>query len=934
MSDPRWQKLWAIYHEVVELPPDLRLAALARACGPDAALQAELERLLAADDDDSPLDRPPAQLFELAANLEGRDIGPWRLDRELGRGGMGAVYLAHREDGAYRQQVAIKFMARHRDEDARRRFLTERALLARLDHPCIARLIDAGETPDHMPFLVMEYVDGLSCDRWCQEPGRTIRQRLQLFSRICEAVQFAHQNLVVHRDLKPGNVLVTADGQPKLLDFGIARPLNEGADGTVTRHAMTPDFASPEQVRGDQVTTVSDVYSLGVLLYLTLSGRKPYDLADAALAQVVKAICEVEPPLPSQATDGRLAERLSGDLDAIVSRAMAKEPGERYRSAQELADDITRHLSDLPVNARRPSRMYRLGRFVRRHRIGVATGVTTALALLILSGSLFVQGRQLSAALVESEAQTRRSNAAFEFLADLLLQADPETSQGNPLTVAQVLDQGAQRLVTRFEDEPLLKSELAQTVGQIYLSLGELSAAEEFFQQALAVDPESPEALAGMALVQEGRGNPAAGELLQRQVIEILSTTGDAGELAEARLRLAALLQAQSKLDAAEVEMTTALATPRVDPLAAARARIRLGSLRWAQGDIAESAQQYRQALDTFREQLGEEHHETARARFALASAQHRQGEYALAEASYRRSLVTREAIYGPDHPLVARVLEGLGGLLYDAGRSEESLSISRRALEIQQALHGEEAPRTALALNNLALAEHDLGRFTQAMDHYERALNINRTAYGPRHARVAANQNNVGLIHLDLGEPAAALQPFREALAIHREILPDEHPALAYSAHFLGRSYLQLEQLPEAERWLEEAVNLRTRLRNGEHPQLADSLIWRSVLRMKRGQPELALADAERALTIRSDNLEAGDWRLAEAELTAAALSWYRNPKNSEGVGGAVAQLRQARGPDDWRVAEIIGRLSGVLCSARGGQLDSNAAHPICGVE
>ena len=275
---------------------------------------------------------------------------------------------------------------------------------------------------------------------------------------------------------------------------------------------MTPDYASPEQVRGDRVTTVSDVYSLGVLLYQTLSGVKPYQLADAALAEVVTSICETDPPLPSSAARGRGGEELAGDLDAIVSRAMAKRPAERYGSAQELADDISRHLNDLPVPARRPSRSYRLGRFIRRHRVGFAAGVAAAAALLLLSGSLFVQGRQLSAALVQSEAQTRRSNAAFEFLADLLLQADPETSQGRPLTVAQVLDQGAQRLVSRFEKEPLLQSELAQTVGQIYLHLGEVGAAEEFFEQALTVNPQSPDALAGMALVQEGRGDPAAGE--------------------------------------------------------------------------------------------------------------------------------------------------------------------------------------------------------------------------------------------------------------------------------------------------------------------------------------------------------------------------------------------------------------------------------------
>ncbi|MFK7956544.1 MAG: tetratricopeptide repeat protein [Lysobacterales bacterium] len=942
MTDPRWEKMWSLFHEISALPEQEQSDALRIQCGDDTAMAQELVELLAANADSSPLDKPPAMLFDLAVGLEGREVGAWKLERELGRGGGGAVYLAQRDDGAYQQQVAIKFMARHRDEHARRSFQAERELLARLDHANIARLIDAGETNDGIPFLVMEYVQGQSLNAWCEEQQPTISHRLRLFIKICQAVQFAHQHLIVHRDLKPANVMVTVDGDPKLLDFGIARPPDASDSHPQTLDAMTPDYASPEQVLGQSVTTASDIYSLGVLLYQLLCGQRPYALAGTSREQAIDAICNRPVAAPSTHSNSVQRAKIAGDLDAIVAMAMARKPAQRYGTPQDMASDIRRHLTHHPVLARGPQRTYQLGRFIRRHRLSVAATLLVTIALTGLSGSLFFQGRQLSAALGNAEQQTRRSRTAFQFLADLLLQADPETNQGKPITVTQVLDQGAEQLVNRFQSEPVLKSELSGTVAEIYLHLGELDSAEQFFRQALVADGESTTALGGLALVAGARGNPQEGEALQRRVIQQLVRENNPAKLAEARLRLAALLQDQSRLEEADTEMTAALAVPLIDPVAAARSRIRYGSLRWAQGNTGLAAEQYQLALATFSVELGSQHHETARAHYALGAARHSQGNYQEAEDHYQQALEIRESIYGPHHPLVARVFEALGGLLYDAGRSAESLPISQQALELQQAIHGPDAPRTTRALNHLALAQHDLGEFQIAIDNQRRSLAINIENYGPEHALVAVNSNNLGLIYLDQGRPSEAMQSFQDGLKIHQKIYATDHAALAYSAHFIGRTHLQLGKLDDALRWLNQAVAAREKLRDGYHPQLADSLVWRSLLNLLEHQLTTAAADAERALTIRKKNLLKSDWRLAEAQTIAGSLRLLLDRQDEIGRSVALSlldeglqRLEQSRGGRDWRVIGIRKRWRSAICQAHPpGLLEPPDNHPLCTVE
>lgn len=389
------------------LEPERRPAFLKSACGEDEALFAEVWAMLACSDNATEVMQESAIRAAAADRLEGRCIGSYRLLHCLGSGGMGSVYAASRMDGQFHQLVAVKLVKPGMDsEEILRRFLTERQVLASLDHPNIARLLDGGTTEEGLPYLVMEYVEGTAIDRYCDSHRLTITERLNLFRSVCSAVHYAHQNLVVHRDLKPGNILVTPKGVPKLLDFGIAkvlRPDSAAQTANLTRvdvRPFTPHYASPEQVRGEPITTASDVYSLGVLLYELLTGQEPYRLKKRTARELERAICETEPERPSTAVtrlrepvveggenredeSGKLRRRLRGDLDLILLMALRKEPQRRYASVERFSDDIRHHLERMPVSAHGDSWTYRLGKFAGRHKVGVPLAALMGLALIL-----------------------------------------------------------------------------------------------------------------------------------------------------------------------------------------------------------------------------------------------------------------------------------------------------------------------------------------------------------------------------------------------------------------------------------------------------------------------------------------------------------------------------------------------------------------------
>ena len=497
LADERWARLKELFEAAVDLEANERAILLDEECGGDDRLRFEIESLLQSDEQtggfiEEPAFVIPRDLFpdKTEDPFAGRQFGAYEVIREIGRGGLGAVYLAARADDEYRKEVAIKLVRRGLDtEDILRRFRNERQILAQLDHPNIARLIDGGTTDDGLPYFVMEYVKGEPINAYCDRHALSTAERLNLFRKVCAAVAFAHQNLVIHRDLKPSNILVTQEGEPKLLDFGIAKLLGPG-DELFTQtipalRVMTPEYASPEQVKGEKIMTTSDVYSLGALLYELLTGQRPYRLKTRTPEEIARAITEQEPERLSAALlrDSRFtvhdSRALRGDLDNIVLMAMRKEPARRYSSVGQFSEDIRRHLEALPVIARKDTVAYRTSKFVSRHRIGVAAA---ALVLLSLIGGIV-------ATLIEVRTARRAEAKAEEisgFLQKTLEASDPTVNSGGQPTVKDLLDDASKRLATEeLSDQPEVRAELQRIIGATYLSLGQYDPAQQNLSAAL-----------------------------------------------------------------------------------------------------------------------------------------------------------------------------------------------------------------------------------------------------------------------------------------------------------------------------------------------------------------------------------------------------------------------------------------------------------------
>ena len=675
VNTERWQQFKQLFQDALERPEAERAAFLDAACAGDPLLHSEVEALLAAHAEAGsflvepalgPAAVAPAGSFD---DADPETIGAYRLVKSLGEGGMGRVYLAVRADDAFRKQVAIKVIKRGMDTEAIvRRFRQERQALASLNHPYVAKLLDGGTTADGRPYFVMDYVEGLPIDGYCDRHRLTTSERLVLFRSVCSAVHHAHCNLIVHRDLKPDNIIVTADGSPRLLDFGIAKVLNPGALlqtldlSDRAARCMTVDYASPEQVRGEPITTASDVYSLGVLLYELLTGHRPYRLEGCRPDDVERTICERDPERPStmvtrveevrssdaggrititpetvsRTRDGepnRLRRRLAGDLDTIVLMALRKEPQRRYASVEQLSDDLHRHLTGLPVRARKNTAHYRAHKFVARNRVAVA--ITIIVALLLLGGmaSTVYQARVANGERARAE---RRFNDVRQLANSLLFELHsaieklPGSTPVRQLLVKRALEY-LTSLAAEASDSPSLQRELAtafQKVGDVqgnyyYGNLGDMGGAVNSYRQATAIleairpaDADTRAALAAsyerIGDLQTRAGDVAGAVASQRKALEIrealaAADVGEGDELATGYFRLGeALLAAGDTVGALELyqkaralrESILAKDATNIDrQIAVAAARIAVGRLRTSLGDPSGSLDDFRQAV-------------------------------------------------------------------------------------------------------------------------------------------------------------------------------------------------------------------------------------------------------------------------------------------------------------------------------------------------
>jgi serine/threonine-protein kinase len=853
-----WSRLDALLDAALELPPDRRSALLAGAARDDPALVERVEQLLAADaaagdflDDGadawlrSPPRRPGPGRADGALDAGAR-VGPYRVRDELGRGGMGIVYRAERADGEFVQHLALKLVRHGVDgDDTTARFRRERQILAHLDHPSIARLLDGGLHTDGRPYFAMELVEGEPITTYCDRHGLSIDARVRLVCRVCDAVQYAHGRLIVHRDLKPANIFVTATGELKLLDFGIAKLLTHDEaveDATLTRAGpgpLTPAYAAPEQLRGEPVSTATDVYALGVILFELLTGRRPFESASGGRDD---AAIEAEPPRPSamvmtrtpedaRAIDERarrrgltpraLAARLAGDLDAIVLKALRPEQERRYIGAGALAEDLERFLEGRPVTARPEGRRYRAGKFVRRHRVGIAVAVTLVLSLV---GGLAATAWQARAKTLEAQ----KAEAVKTFLISIFQGADPVQVAGRDITLRQVLDEGAERVQHDLASQPAVQGELLTVLAGIYAELGVTDRATPLTDQALDIHQR-----------EYGADSPLVATNLRQK---------------------ASLALARGELDTA-------------DRLA-------------------------REALDKHRRAYGNLHQEVAEDLDELANAARDGGRLADAVSAVEESLRIRKAIYGNEHTLVAGSLNNLAVLSKEQGRYEESAALYNQSIDLRRRLLGREHPRVALTLHNFAVLQLFRGELQQAAGLSQEALEQFRRFYGEDHLLTVSARNNLanidrvlgrydaaeagtrtvfdwwtrtqgtdgpntvgaltnlGQVYRDRGDPARAEEILRDADERWHRRMGAANPTGAFIRRNLGGAHADLGHYDEAGRLLREVLDRFRAAYGTSHQEVATTLHELGQLARRRGDVAEAESRLGEAIAMRRELL------------------------------------------------------------------------------
>jgi serine/threonine protein kinase len=754
MNSPtfEWARVEAALDIVLDLPREDRAAALHTLADGDAGLRAELESLLAQVDGIDPvLDRPvltrEAEEAEEAgvggSRAPGTRIGAYRLLQLIGRGGMGEVYRAERADGQYVQEVALKLM-RQEFADQPERFQRERQTLARLDHPGIARLLDGGVTEDGRPYMVMELVVGQNVVAWCRDRDSSLDERLELFSAMCSALEYAHRNLVVHRDLKPANVLVTDEGAVKLVDFGIAKLMGaDSQDDAPTQHApMTPGYAAPEQLLRHTITTATDIYALGMLLFELLTGEPPWRFNDLSLVEGIDKVLRETPPLPSEFAALRARppvapRQLRGDFDAIVSKSVRKEPERRYESVASLRADIERARRHEPVTARDGARWYAMGRFVRRHRVGVASSTLVIAALLAGAAGVLWQARVATAEARRAEVANQKATAVKDFLVDIFKQSSLQNPGGvaaRNVTAEQLLNVGANRIEVELRSEPETRTELLDTLALLYDDLGISDRAAALAQENLrlvraregeaSLDTIRAETRLATALLDGGRANDAAAHLQAAQAALRRLGDRDTVEKAAVLVGLARIAYegTQEEKQTGRAELRAALDIVRAkapaDPLHG-RILDYLGQYAQLDEDYA-GAERWFNALLEFQKSAG-----SASNAFAVGEAYLNLGDdQALmqhdkdADSNLRESVEILSAAAGPAHPTTALAKSRWGEMLLRAGRKAEAEPLLTAALEAQEKTPQgfDDVTETRKTLGALEYSRGRLGRAEQLM--------------------------------------------------------------------------------------------------------------------------------------------------------------------------------------------------------------------------
>ncbi|HEY0799423.1 MAG TPA: serine/threonine-protein kinase [Steroidobacteraceae bacterium] len=892
MDAERWRRISALFDLSLEAPEAERAAVLNEACGGDEELRSEVQALLAADAAGIVLEqRVPHLRSAVAADWArhsdavpaGTIISCWRVLKELGRGGMGVVMLAERIDGQFEQRVALKLIKRGMDSEAvLARFLRERQILARLSHPNIARLLDGGLTVDGRPYFVLEYVEGAPILAYCEAHALGLRARLECALQICSALLFAHRQLVVHLDIKPSNVIVTDNGEVKLLDFGIAKLLAAAVTEpslqthTHVQRPHTPGYASPEQLLGEPVSTATDVYGMGCLLYELLTGCRATGIGEA--------VARDEPTMPSQTagnshTAGNSrgptpwARKLRGDLDTILLKALKREPDRRYPTIEALAEDLRRYLRGEPISARRDTLLYRTGKFVARHRFGVASAAAGLLGLIAATAFALTQA-------YNARLHALRAQAVTHYLVDVFRVADPKGVPGGlRLSAREVLDVGAKRMQLQLADQPQLAASFSAVLGTIYQNLGENDRAVMLLQRSLTLCPRDEcneishaDTLAQLARAQYEKGDYSAAAINSAQAQSEHRTGNPVSPLVARDLALQGeIARRQGEFAAGETLLEQALAMSRAT-LTAPDAQIasQLNQLAALYGDmsrIERATQLTEQSLGMFR------------------------------------------ALYGENHLDVAENLVNIGVFRMQTDHIAQALPAFDQAISIYRRLLPADHPLLALALANEARAFDRLKRYREADPLYREALAMQRRVLGTQHPDLATTLNNLAVLRMHLDDYLGSAEYSREAMAIWAAQGKPEHLFALISKAHLAAALRESGDLAQAERLSREVLASRRQQLGERNRAVALSLEDLGIIMRLSGRPDQAVIQQRQAQTMRVDLIdvpprEAAAGRIQYA-LSESAAGDDRNARVE--IDAGIAALTSVQALDTEQLAEAF---------------------------
>jgi serine/threonine protein kinase/tetratricopeptide (TPR) repeat protein len=831
--DDRWERLQDLFSRAVELPENEREAFVAGETGNDKDLRDELLELLACDTGRStgPLTHALGAAIDATTRdrrkaLVGRIVGNYKLVSILGHGGTGTVYLGERADRQYSAQVAVKIVDNATIHgDLGMRFRAERQILASLNHANIARLLDAGETGDGQPYLVMEYVHGEPVDRYCDRQQLDLNERLKLFLEVCNAVQYAHQNLIVHRDLKPANILVTAEGSPKLLDFGIAKLLDTGeaqAMIALTRmndRLLTPEYASPEQILGRQVTTASDVYALGVVLYELLTGLRPYTVpTSASQLELERSICISDPQRPStsvkrsidyepregessiaaialarSSSPDRLHKRLLGDIDSIVMRALRKEPQHRYGSVEQLAADVRRYLSREPVVARQGNWLYYSQRFVRRHTFGVTAGGLFILVIIGFAIAMSIQAQRIAAERDKAENESQSAQAVSDFMIGVFSAADPYDTLGKEKTARQLLEESGKQVRGDKGMRPEVRARLLASIGRAFRRSGDPERSLSFLEDAVHLRRQMP----------NGGGLAAAEDMSELAVT--LRTLGDFDASSKV------IREAMALCEQIDQRKTPTYATLLMNR----------GRLEQQLGDTVGARRSYEQSLALNRLVRGPNDHEVAVVLLELSLVFMWMDDTPAVERAARQA-VDIFRLTAPDlHPDRVLAETRLGEALLMQNRVDEASVLFERSLDNQRVLFGTNSRQVAEVLDSLSQIRRAQGQLAESEQFAAEALSSMVNAMGAEHGYTPYFRTAYAAVLMRRGKYPEAEKELRHSLDTLAKTRPADHQYVCSAEHLLGEVLLETNRLTDAEAMLTAAMNRWKR---------TDAPAWRSA--------------------------------------------------------------------------------------------------------